>query len=272
MRRSGKGSFRERPHRFQTVSRLTRPLGAFAVLTASIVLGEPAHAAALGCKTGNAIHATFDAPDTRWNSDSHTIRDGRLSIAPPANGTAWTWNLGVTDFRNATICAVLLNHPGESDEFDGLTFWGTIVHGEQQFYFLMVKPDGAFAVFWSGDGGFRRVVEPRRHRAVRLGENAANVLRITTKGQSATFFINEEKVATINTDRTDVPWTAGLIAEGSSKPKQWVFSAFDASRQKLELSKLESEEIVISTEDARSSIEDVQSVRRGGRSQSAFSW
>ena len=115
-------------------------------------------------------------------------------------------------------------------DFAGLAFWGTIVHGDQQLYFFMVKPDGTFAVFWAGDGGFRRVVEPRRHRAVRLGANAPNVLRIVTKGQSATFFINEKQVAVVHTDRTDVPWTAGLIAEGSVSPRPWAFTAFDASR------------------------------------------
>jgi len=56
------------------------------------------------------------------------------------------------------------------------------------------------------------------------------VLRIVTKGKSATFFINEKQVAMVNTDRTDIPSTAGLIAEGSASPEPWVFTAFDASR------------------------------------------
>ena len=214
----------------RTVAGLAWPLCLLALFAAWLGPGAPARAADAGCSPGNSIHATFDAPDAHWNSDNHTIRNGRLSLTPPPKGTTWTWNLGVADIRDATICTVVLNHPGETDEFGGLSFWGTIVHGEQQFYFFMVKPDGTFAVFWSGDGGFRRVVEPRRHSAVRLGANAPNVLRIVTKGKSATFFINEKQVAMVNTDRTDIPWTAGLIAEGSASPEPWVFTAFDASR------------------------------------------
>ena len=124
----------------------------------------------------------------------------------------------------------MLNHPGETDEFAGLSFWGTIVHDQQQFYFFMVKPDGTFAVFFAGDGGYQRVVEPRRHSAVRLGANAPNVLRIVTKGASATLYINDKQVAVINTNRADVPWAAGLNAEGSAKPQPWIFTGFDASR------------------------------------------
>ena len=214
----------------RTLAGLAWPLAFFAMLAAWLGPSAPARAAADGCSPGTAIHASFDAPDAHWNSTNDTIGDGRLSLLPPPKGTTWTWNLGVTDFRNATICTVVLNHPGETDEFGGLSFWGTVVHGEQQFYFFMVKPDGTFAVFWSGNGGFQRVVEPRRHIAVRLGANAPNVLRIVTKGQSATFFINDKQVAVVNTDRADVPWAAGLIAEGSAAPKPWIFTAFDASR------------------------------------------
>jgi hypothetical protein len=214
----------------RTVAGLAWPLCLLALFAAWLGPGARARAADAGCSPGSAIHATFDAPDAHWNSDNHTIRNGRLSLTPPPKGTTWTWNFAVTDFRDATICTVVLNHPGEADEFGGLAFWGTVVHGEQQFYFFMIKPDGTFAVFWSGDGRYRRVVEPRRHRAVRLGANAPNVLRIVTKGQSATLFINEKQVAVINTDRTDTPWGAGLIAEGSASPEPWVFTAFDASR------------------------------------------
>jgi hypothetical protein len=209
--------------------RLRFALGLASVL-AFVALGSPARAADAGCASGNALHATFDAADTHWNNrDAWMMRAGRLSLTPPAKGTTWTWDLGPS-FHDATVCTVVLNHGGSADEFAGLTFWGTVVDGQQAFYFLMIKPDRTVAVFHVGDNKFEQVVAPRLHRSVKTGAGSVNTLRAVTKGKSVRLFVNGIQVAVVNTDRDEVPWSAGLIVEGSASPQPWVFTAFNASR------------------------------------------
>jgi hypothetical protein len=196
---------------------------------AFFAFGSPARAADAGCPAGNALHATFDESDSHWNNhDAWTMRGNRLSLTPPAKGTTWTWDLGPS-FHDATVCTVVLNHGGEADEFAGLTFWGTVVDGQQSFYFLMIKPDRTVAVFHVGDSKFERVVAPRLHSSVKIGAGAANVLKAVTKGKSVRLFVNGIQVAIVNTDRDEVPWSAGLIVEGSASPQPWVFTAFNGS-------------------------------------------
>jgi len=198
---------------------------------AFVALGSPARAADVGCPPGNAQHATFDESDSHWNNhDAWTMRGSRLFLAPPAKGgTTWTWDLGPS-FHDATVCTVVLNHGGGANEFAGLTFWGTVVDGQQSFYFLMIKPDRTVAVFHVGDNKFERVVEPRLHSSVKTGAGVANVLQAVTKGKSVRLFVNGIQVAIVNTDRDEVPWSAGLIVEGSASTQPWVFTAFNVSR------------------------------------------
>jgi hypothetical protein len=56
-----------------------------------------------------------------------------------------------------------------------------------------------------------------------------NVLKAVTKGKSVRLFVNGIQVATVNSDRDEVPWSAGLIVEGSAAPQPWVFTAFNGS-------------------------------------------
>ena len=221
--RTPKGSSVNSSHRLLTTLSL-------AFVVAFVAYGSPARAADAGCPPGNALHATFDASDTHWNNhDAWTMPAGRLSLTPPAKGTTWTWDLGPS-FHDATVCTVVLNHSGGADEFAGLTFWGTVVDGQQAFYFLMIKPDRTVAVFHVGDNKFERVVASRLHSSVKIGAGAVNVLTAVTKGKSVRLFVNGIQVATVNTDRDEVPWSAGLIVEGSASPQPWVFTAFNASR------------------------------------------
>jgi hypothetical protein len=177
-------------------------------MTAGLIL---AAGAALACKGPKVMFQDdFRQIDDNWNVDPHvdsvTVEDGKVKVkADPSGG--YTVLYGGVVFDDADLCVTVQvprHMENGAQAAAGPVFWA---QDYDNYYTFTITPDGVAAL--------ARLIRGRWHYLlIRVADRIKtrpgdkNVLRVTTKGNSITTYINDVKFATV---RAQVPENGGEI-------------------------------------------------------------
>jgi hypothetical protein len=169
---------------------------AVALITIAALFVSPiAHA----CQ-GNQVllQDNFQTMASNWGSanDNQSVNSGKMVLTPALNASYVTLDGGYV-FTDMDACVdVVLSKGGPKmvHTYGGLAFWAT---DYQNYYELMVGPSGTFGVDRILPGRRISIMAFATSSAVKSGVNQVNQLRVQTKGNTATFYINGTQVGSI---------------------------------------------------------------------------
>lgn len=100
-------------------------------------------------------------------------------------------------FKDVNIClAVATPATDTSQKQDGgIAFWAD---SYTSYYTFQISPEGLYSVGQMSAGKWTYVVPPTASKAIVQGIGKTNTLRVLTKGNTGTLFINDQQVATTN--------------------------------------------------------------------------
>jgi hypothetical protein len=177
-------------------------------MTAGLIL---AAGPALACK-GPIImfQDDFRQIDDSWNVDPHadavSVEDGKVKVkADPSAG--YTVLYGGLIFDDADLC-VTVQVPRETQNgaqaVAGPVFWA---RDYDNYYTFTITPDGVAAIARLIKGRWHYLLI-RQADGIKTHPGDKNVLRVTTKGNSVSTYINDIKFATV---KAQVPQDGGQI-------------------------------------------------------------
>jgi len=194
-------------------------------MTAGLIL---AAGSALACKGSKVkFMDDFRQVDDSWSvdrgSDTVTVEDGKARIkADPSKG--YTVLYGGFIFDDADLC-VTVQVPRETDNGDqtaaGPVFWG---QDYDNYYAFAITPGGAAGIMRRVKGRWVYVLDYRRADGIKTQPGDKNVLRVTTRGNSVTTYINDVKFATVRAQVPEIGGQIGLHAESEQAHRDtWDF-------------------------------------------------
>ena len=144
------------------------------------------------------------------------VKDGSFTFKLPPD--AMQSDLNVTySVNDADICAEgVWPDDGSSILGAGLLFWGEDNKNYLQFGVLN---NGKFWIARRIEGKWHTIVENVASSAIKVKPGETNVLRVKASGDSATFFINGEKVRDLRGQAPKGGWRFGLSADNFDKDK-----------------------------------------------------
>lgn len=185
-----------------------------ALLLFAVALAWPA----LACEGMDVVFEDKFADDAGgWaiNKDVE-VKDGGFTFKLPPD--AMQSDLNVTySVNDADICAEgVWPDVGSSILGAGLLFWGEDNKNYLQFGVLN---NGKFWIARRIEGKWHTIVENVASSAIKVKPGETNVLRVTASGDSATFFINGEKVRDLRGQAPKGGWRFGLSGDNFDKDK-----------------------------------------------------
>lgn len=180
---------------------------------------------ALACKGSQILFQdNFATLDPAWGApnDKQSIKDGKLIIRPEVN-QGWALINQGNIFGDMDACInVTMAKSDDASWGGGLVFWAKDYNN---YYVLLATGDGQFSVRRYVNGTSSAAVDWRENSALKKGVGQANQLRVVTKGNQATAYINDTEVVTFN---GEPPQGGGFIGvKGNSTGKSqivWEFS------------------------------------------------
>lgn len=186
---------------------------------ALMVASAPAHA----CKgLDKLLEDDFTDPESAWAEQVPVmeIKEGKLRLTTePGRHSSASYEGDF--FNNADVC-VTVTAPDVKDEslgFAGIMFYLTPAY---EFYAFIISPaNGKAGVIRMVNEEFLTPVKGRRVKAMKLGGNSTNTLRVTWDNGAVATYVNDELVAKFNA-RPPRNGKIGLYAESSGAT--WSFS------------------------------------------------
>ncbi len=154
-----------------------------------------------------------------------TVKDGRAEVAFLKQGMARMGEYRGMPYGDANFCVTLATPSTDSvgDQSAGLIFWAT---DDNNFYVLEISLNGQFAVGQQVNGGiYTHPVPWAVNAAVASGAGASNTLRVQTRGNVATVFVNDQQVGTL----TGTPPTGGGLTGFYTSSSSTSLSTWDVS-------------------------------------------
>lgn len=96
----------------------------------------------------------------------------------------------------------------------GLAFWAT---DRDNLYTFQVSPSGVAGVFRLKAGKWSTIVEDTKSDAIKDGRDRVNTLRVTTEGDDATVYVNDEKIADFKGEAPEGGQNVGFVAQASDQ-------------------------------------------------------
>ena len=185
-----------------------------ALLLFAVALAWPA----LACEGMDVVFEDKFADDAGgWaiNKDVE-VKDGGFTFKLPPD--AMQSDLNVTySVNDADICAEgVWPDDGSSILGAGLLFWGEDNKNYLQFGVLN---NGKFWIARRIEGKWHTIVENVASSAIKVKPGETNVLRVKASGDTATFFINGEKVRDLRGQAPKGGWRFGLSGDNFDKDK-----------------------------------------------------
>jgi hypothetical protein len=191
----------------------SRLRGAAALLLA-VVFACPA----LACEGTEIVFEDKFADDVGgWaiNKDVE-VRDGSFTFKLPPDAMQSDLNVTYT-VNDADICAEGIWPEGDAAILGaGLLFWGEDNKNYLQFGVLN---NGKFWIARRIEGKWHTIVENIASSAIKVKPGETNVLRVKASGDTATFFINGEKVRDLRGQAPKGGWRFGLSGDNFDKTK-----------------------------------------------------
>jgi hypothetical protein len=186
-----------------------------------------------GIQAGRAAQAVLTDPLTSWplnfgaQGSSMLLKDGFVHITMPTGGVNWTTYAGFNFTDQDSSVTITPKTPG-SDA--GLIFWAT---GPSDFYFFGVSDTaGTFGIYRHvAATGWQPIVPFMANPNVKTGAGAVNTLRLVTKGNLVSLFVNGQAIGKLQIQAPPAGGTVGIIGESSTKnPWDYAYSNLTVSQ------------------------------------------
>jgi hypothetical protein len=189
-----------------------------------------------GIGTSPAAQVVLSDPMTSWplnfgvQGENIMLKDGAIHIVESANASHWATYPGF-DFTDMDASVTITAHTATGNAA-GLIFWST---GQSDFFMVSVSDaNGNFSVIrrLSANGGSWQTILPFTvSPAIKTGVGAVNTIRIVTKGNSLSLFINGQSIGTLALQAPAGGGTVGIEGEGQAgQPADYVFSNLSVSQ------------------------------------------
>jgi hypothetical protein len=136
----------------------------------------------------------FDKLQPTWGtpSESFKVEDGRLLVAPEPDAYFWATNQASL-YDDVDMCIAMTTVAGvePEDARAGLVFWYSDANN---FYVLEFSPNGQASVWRRQRGEWLEQIAWQEVEGAHGGDDAVNELRVTTKGNQATAYLNETEI------------------------------------------------------------------------------
>jgi hypothetical protein len=188
--------------------------GAAALL---LVVNASSGFACEGSKT--LFEDTFDRLDPTWGveDDSFFVQNGELRILPNPDQAYYAFNnSGYYDDVDFCVDVIAVNADLAGDSYAGEIFWGI---DKDNYYSFLVTADGYASVFRRQKGKTLSQVDWEQFSAIKTGADAVNQLRIVTKGNQATLYVNGTEFRTITGQPPEDGWQFGVRAASPKSSK-----------------------------------------------------
>ena len=152
-----------------------------------------------------------------WSiKDNIEVKDGAFTLKLPPDDMSSNLNVTFT-VKDADICTDAMWPEGEQPVLGaGLLFWGEDNKNYLQFGVLN---NGKFWIARRIEGKWHTIVENVASSAIKVKPGETNLLRVKASGDSATFFINGEKVRDLRGQAPKGGWRFGLSGDNFDKDK-----------------------------------------------------
>ncbi len=187
-----------------------------AVAASALTLLLTAGGAASACE-GNVVllEDHFDANSHVWSTTGTvTYKDGLIEMKVKS---------GVADkifanplYKDVDICADMAVTAGSNlpGIYTGIAFWAT---DKDNLYTFQISPSGVAGVFRLKDGKWSTIVEDTKSDAIKDGRDKVNTLRVTTEGEDATVYVNDEQIADFKGEPPEGGQVVGFVAQAADQ-------------------------------------------------------
>jgi len=169
----------------------------------------------------------FTVLDPAWGAAGPImdVKDGKLIITPEMNTSQTVLNQGNVFPNDAegsfAMTFVKAPAPGWGS---GLVFWA---RDYNEYYAVLMNPEGWFAVQRYVAGRYLLPVAWRESDAIKQGEGAENQVKVVTKANKATVFINGKEVISLSGQPPQGGTLIGFkVASGPEGSNSVAFSNF----------------------------------------------
>lgn len=175
---------------------------------------------AQACEGSKTVFADqFDRLDLTWGDagDSFYVNGGHLTVIPSPDQAYYAFNnSGYYDDIDLCVDVLSVNADLSGDSFAGLIFWGV---DKDNYYSFVITADGYAAAFRRQKGKSLTQVDWTEFDAIKKGADMANQLRVVTKGNSATLYVNGKEFKQINGQPPEDGWLFGVRAASPKNSK-----------------------------------------------------
>jgi hypothetical protein len=131
-------------------------------------------------------------------------------------------------YGDANICVTVTTPATDTAQKQdgGIAFWAD---GSDSFYCFEITPEGMFSVAQLSQGKWSYPVHLTASTAIVQGTGKTNVLRVLTKGNTATLYINDQQVGTFDGTPPAGGGMVGFAADASDQlagSVKWDFADF----------------------------------------------
>jgi hypothetical protein len=164
---------------------------------AAVLLLMVSGSAALATCQGRVVlfEDRFERLQPTWGEtdDSFQVEGGKLVVAPAPAAYLWRTNQASL-YDDVDMCASLTTIEGvePEDAKAGLIFWYV---DENNFYVFEYAPNGKASVWRRQRGRWLAQVDWQDVEGANQGDDAVNELRVVTRGDRATLYLNEKQFA-----------------------------------------------------------------------------
>jgi hypothetical protein len=158
----------------------------------------------------NELQSTWDG-----SPDEVKLQDGRMIVTTKPDWTVWVPNTAsLYDDIDMCVDVTTVQAVDPATNRVGLVFWYT---DDKNFYTLETDASGNASVWRKQRGKWLEQVSWAKEPALHTGDGATNQLRVVTKGNAATVYINGEKFKDITGQPPDNGQEIGVIAYSPKK-------------------------------------------------------
>ncbi len=169
-------------------------------LVAGLISGLPAMAAT--CPGKMVFQDAYTTPNPNLNvapaaESTIAIKDGKAEVAFLKPGMARMGEYRGMPYGDVNVCLTFATPSTNKaeDQSAGIIFWAT---DDNNFYILEITVNGQVAVGQQVNGGaYTHPVPWAVNAAAATGTGASNTLRVQTRGNVATVFVNDQQVGTM---------------------------------------------------------------------------
>jgi hypothetical protein len=195
-----------------------------AVVALVVLMLLAASSSVWACKGKKVLFEdNFATLDPTWGEPSKykNVKDGKLIVQPPVNTELPVINQANL-FEDMDACIkVRLAKSDDPNQSGGLIFWGKDYNS---YYVLLVAAHGQFKVTRYA-GRWIDAVAWREDAAVKKGMGQVNQLRVVTKGNQATVYINDKEVVSFKGQPPEGGSAVGASGQSPEKSEAvWEFS------------------------------------------------